>query len=273
MMVLLGGLDKKYFPDIDFFDDYMLTNKKFLTWAPREKHINFYQEEYLYFLNHSAVNTQMNVKVKCYYDDDTNSTFNLASTAITRGGLYQIRCGPNNTLIWQHQPEKNLIRYEIWLTNQAATIISEVRTYILLPYKHPHTRYFLFRNSIGGFDTLRITGKAVVEARIEKETIQKHLPMDYDTLDGELQSGAALFRKESDHSSGFLTGQFAEAYQQYLLDFLISNQVYEITNGTRVPVVIAQGSMRYEDDESNQYFVRFRAIESYLNHSFTPDVI
>jgi hypothetical protein len=97
--------------------------------------------------------------------------------------------------------------------------------------------------------------------------------MDYAALDGELQAGSATFRKESDHSSGHLTGRYGKAYQQYLLDFMVSKQVYEITSGNRVPVVIDKSSMRYQDDESNEYYLRFKAIESYTNHSVTPDEI
>jgi hypothetical protein len=272
-MVMFGGLDKKYFPDIDFFNTYLPENKKFLTWAPISKVINFYQEEYLNFFIHTAAITAMNVLVKCYYDDGTDETYTLFSKVVARGDLYQIPVGPNHTSIGTHNISKNLTKYDVWINDQTATPISEVRTFRLLTEKVASTRFFLFQNSLGSYDTLRCTGLAQVTAEVTKTIRQKHLKMNYETLDGELEASGATFRKQSDNSTGFMTGSFGLAYQQYLLDFLISPKVYDITNGVRVPVVIDSGSMRYKDDDSYQYYLRFKAIESYTNHSFTPDKI
>lgn len=272
-LVMLGGLDKKYFPEIDFFSTYLPANKKFLTWAPVDKDINFFQEEYLNFFIHSAAITAINVLIKCYYDDATNSTFTAFTKTVNRGDLYQIPAGPNHAGVVAHNPAKNLVKYEVWLTDQADAVISEVRTFKLLPIIAPFTRYFLFRNSLGSYDTLRCAGKALVTVAIDKQVRQKYLPMNYEALDGELAADGASFQKKSDISSGYLTGKSGLQYQQYLLDFLISPEVYEITNGTRIPVVIKADSMPYKDDDSYEYFIRFSAIEAYNNHSFTPDSI
>jgi hypothetical protein len=272
-LVMLGGLDKKHYPGLDFFGSYLPSKKKFLTWAPVEKTVNKYQEEYLNFFVVDITTLQIKVKIVASYDDETSSTFNLFTKAVQRGDLLQIPVGPAHSSILAHDPTKNLVRYKVSLLNQDDVLISEERTFTVLQTLLPNTRYFLFENSLGSFDTLRCSGKAVVTAIVEKDIIQRHLPMDYAALDGELQAGSATFRKESDHSSGHLTGRYGKAYQQYLLDFMVSKQVYEITSGNRVPVVIDKSSMRYQDDESNEYYLRFKAIESYTNHSVTPDEI
>jgi len=97
--------------------------------------------------------------------------------------------------------------------------------------------------------------------------------MDYDALDGELQAGNAVFRKETEGSTGYLTGRYAKEHKQYLLDFLASSQVYDITNGNRVPVIIEGGTYLYQDDDRYDHYARFRAIEGYNNHSFSPDEV
>jgi hypothetical protein len=273
MLVMLGGTDKKFFPDIDFFNTYLPTNKKFLTWAPLVKDINFYQEEYLNFFIGSATVTTINVKVKCYYDDATNSTFTAYTQLVQRGDLWQIPCGPNHTTIAAHDITRNLIKYDVWLTNQADAVISETRTFKILPIISPFTRYFLFRNSLGSYDTLRCSGKSIVTVDISKTIRQKNLPINYEALAGELQADGALFQKKSDVSTGYLTGKSSKEWQQYLLDFHMSPEVYEITNGNRVPVVIKSDSMTYSDDDSFERYTRFVAYEAYNNHSFTPDVI
>jgi hypothetical protein len=272
MVVLLGGLDKKKYPSFDFFTSYLPTSKKFLTWTPMVKQINRAQEEYLSFFVYATGITSLKVQVTSYYDDATNSTYIAATkTGTVKGHLYEIPVGPAHAGILAHNPAKNLTHYEVQLLNQVDVVVSEKRTYILNAITAPYVRYFLYLNSVGGYDTLLCTGKSTTESKIERSVVQKHLPMDYNALDGELEVNESVFQKVSDHSTGFLKGSYGKEYQQSLLDFMNSRRVFEITSGQRVPVLVDKATVRYSEDESNEYYLRFTVQEAYVNHSYTPD--
>lgn len=273
-LVLLGGLDKKQFPSLNFFSSYLPTNKKFLTWNPLEKFVNRAQEEYLSFLVYGTNISTIKVQVKCFYDDNTNSTFiSLTQSGCVKGYLYQIPVGPTHGGVLGHQPAKNLLYYEVQLLNQSDAIVSEKRTYRVNAIDSSLSRYFLYLNSVGGYDTLHTTGQAEVNATIEKSVVQKHLSMSYSSLDGELEVNNSTFQKNGNYSTGYLKGRYAKEYQQSLLDFMNSRRVFEITNGIRVPVIVQKSELRFTEDNSSEYFLRFSLQEAYINHSFTPDQV
>jgi len=269
-VVLLGGLDKKKYPTLDFFNG-LFTTKQFLTWVPTVKSVTPVQEEYLSFFVYDTNQATLKMRVKCYYDDAATSTY-VAFTEFNcvKGFLYQFPVGPTHAGVLAHDVTKTLVKYEVTLLNFIDTPISETRTYVLTAAL-PFTRYFLYLNSVGGFDTLLCTGRGSTEAKVEKTVVQKHLPMDYNALDGELEVNDSVFQKVSDYSTGFLKGSYGKEYQRALLDFMNSRRVYEVTTGQRVPVIVEKATMRYTEDESNEYYLRFSLQEAYINHSFTPD--
>ena len=275
--VILGGLDKKAFPSLDFFNKYLPEKKAFLTWCPPAKVVDRYQEEYLSFYVYTSSIKSFKVITKMIYSDlSTQTTPVLAWTSsLAYGDLIQIPIGPSHSGILSFNPEKVLISYDVWLSDQDGNNVSEVRSYIIRQTVHPQTRYFLFLNSLGGYDTLRIQGKAQVTTSLQKTIIQKHLPMDYNALDGELEVNESYRQQITDHSTGFITGAYAKEYKEYLQDFLLSPRVFDITNGDRVPVIVESGDivLSNEEDEKYMHYIRFRVQEAYINNSFTPQTL
>jgi hypothetical protein len=272
-LVLHGGTDKKFFPTLNFFTDYLPTSKKFLSWNPSEKMVTVVQEEYLSFFVYQPGISVIKVRVTCTYTDGTTSAYTpFTQSGVVHGHLYQIPVGATHAGIVAHQPAKTLSRYTVTLLNQADASISETKTYVVAPVTHPRSRYFLYLNSVAGWDTLHTTGQASIEAVVEKTIVQKHLPMDYNALDGELEVNNSTYQRSGSYSSGYLKGVYGKEYQQALLDFMNSRRVYDITSGTRVPVIVEKASLRLAQDDSEEYFIRFSTQEAYVNHSYTPDV-
>ena len=265
-LALWGGISKLEFPDLDFFSTYLPANKKFMTWAPTTKTVDRLQEDYLNFFIYDELIVEFNLVIKAYFDDATNETEEIATVTGTQYGyLYQIPAGPANSGVLTINPAKNVIKYELWLTNHTDTIISEVRTYTITPTAHPLTRYFLYLNSLGSFEVLRFTGIAEQRAEFQREVVQKFLPHNYTALDGEFESNLTRMRARNSFSSGFLQKQWHE----YMKDFLLSRRVYDITTGQRVPVNITAGEWQAED-QNYLSFIRFEARPAYEDVSYTP---
>jgi len=217
-LVILGGIDKRRAPEVDYFGIYMSTNKKFMTWAPRSRDIDRNQEDYLQFFVYDASISIVNKLIKAYYDDDTTETDIIESTddLIVYGNLYRIPTGPTHSGALAINPAKNLTKYEVWLTDQSDVVISEVMVYNVTSFTKPNTRYILFINSLGADEVIRLTGETSEENKISKAIVQKHLPMDYQQLDGQFHSSNTSKQSITAYSSGYFSGKYGEYYAEYL---------------------------------------------------------
>jgi hypothetical protein len=271
-LVLLGGLGKRQFPGFNFFTTYLSTNKRFLTWQPTTKYVDKDQEDYLNFFIYSAAITTIALYQKLYYDDNTDLTVNvLGLSGAKRGQLYQIPSGPKNTNAVLVYPEKNLVKYELWLQDQSGNIISEVRTYMVSPVRLPLTRFLMILNSLGAWEVHKFYGQAEYSEVYDRTLVQKHLTHDYESHDGEIdvRNVTSAIRKE--FSSGFLTGSNASEWFEYLREIARCGRFYDITTGSRIPLNNVTKEFKYNIDQSYEYFVRIQAEDVYTNDSYTPE--
>lgn len=272
MLVLLGGINKQKFPGLNFFNEYLPTNKKFLSWAPVEKIVDRLQEDYLNFFVYDADTTTVKLQIKAYYDDATTVTEVVSTlTPVLYGYLLQIPTGPYNSGVKDIDPSKNLSKYEVTLLDQDDEIISEVRTYIVASVRHPLTRFIMFLNSLGSYEVIMFTGQAEFKTDYEREVIQKFLPHNYAAFDGEFAVRNVSLQEKVNYSTGYFTGRYALAWQRYMKDVLLSNSVYDVTSATRIPVSITSGTL---DGGLDQDYVRFARIDTqkaYVDDCYTPD--
>jgi len=282
-IVVWGGIDKfnaglktpNYVgeppaPIIDFFKD-LSTTKKFMSWAPLTKMVDPNQEDFLNFFVYDGVHS-ISQKVKCYYDDGTNQTGNFPGPGTSAGELYEVATGPSNSYAKLVNPAKTLIKYELWLEdalNIVTPVISEVRTYILNPFRYPNTRLFMALNSLGSYEVMCFYGAAQIPNTFERDLVRKYLPLGYYASAGEKAVNNVSRKKKGNYSSGYFTGDNSAAWLDYMNDFMLSEQVYEVTDGKRRPVIITDGTVESEDQNYKRFF-RFTTEDGYDNNVYTP---
>jgi hypothetical protein len=273
-LVLWGGISKYHAPDINFFEDYLPTTKKFMTWAPKVKNIDRLQEDYLNFFIYAAGITTVKLQVVAYYDDTTTQTATTKTlSGVAYGLLVQVPAGPVNSGASAIDPSKNLIRYELSLLNQDDEVVSETRTYNVAITRHPLTRYFMFLNSLGAYEVLLLSGEMEETNAIGREVIQKFLPHTYAALDGELVSNTASIQVKRNYSTGYFKGNFSAEWREYMKDVMITPKIYDVTDGQRRRVVVLNDSMPGNTDRDYLRFARFDTEDTYIDESFTPTVI
>jgi len=275
-LVLLGGLSKLQWPTADFFLSYLPTKKKFMTWAPVIKQVDKFQEDYLNFFIHTASIVQLKRKLKVYYDDATNQTVVTSLvTGCVYGQLYQVPAGPTNggANDIAATAGKNMLSYEFSLLNQDDIVISETRTFILDPVSHPRKRLFMFLNSLGSYEVLRFTGVAEKQVVITKNEIVKFLPYNYSALDGERAMNDVSMRESDNFSTGYFTDQFGKEWLDYMKDLVLSRQVFDVTDGRRIPIMVKPATYPTGADQNYEYYLRFSADDAYLDESYTPKVL
>lgn len=275
-LVLLGGLSKLAWPTIGttFFTAYLAATKKFLTWAPIEKQVDRTQEDYLNFFVYDEDITEIRLLVRALYSDGSHNTSNTTSTrdtlAVSFQQLIQVPAGPVNSGALLINPAKTLIGYELWLIDQTNAVISEVRKYFIDPVSDPRKKFFMFLNSLGAFEVLRFIGQTEYTTEVSKEAVVRFLPYNYSALAGEKEVSNALLQESGSYSSGFIDGPYSRQWMEYLKDFLISRQVYDVTTGSRKPVLVTAGSYPMGADQNYERFVRFVVLDSYVDENFTP---
>lgn len=270
MLALYGGLSTYAHAVSNFFTD-LSTTKKFLTWQPANKLMDSNQEDYLNFLVYSVDITTLKLQGKAYFDDGTTQTaFLKTQTGVKFGDLYQIPVGTANSGVKVINAAKNLIKYEISLLDQANSLISEVRTFNVAAVTHPLTRFIMMVNSLGAHEVHRMTGETKQVNEVTKELVQKYLPPVYDALQGEFENTEGTFTSKTEYSTGMITQSNAAEWQSYFTDLLLGKLAYETVGGKRYPLAIVSDSVVAKEDRVYGKFVRFEAINSFIDKAYTP---
>ncbi|NVJ47281.1 MAG: SprB repeat-containing protein [Cytophagia bacterium] len=269
---ILGGISKRLYPTLDFLNSYLPDQKKFLSWKPTERLIDATQEEYLTFFNYSNTITQIKLFAKAWYTDGTEGDeFDTGlSLATTYGRHYEIPAGAAFNNVSLQEPTKTLLKYQLWLENNAGTEVTERITYKLTKFRKENTRYFMYLNSLGAFEVVGLTGMATEESRFEKETMQTYLGHAY--TGPELESFRSSYQNSWKMSSGYYEGPQGYAYIKSLTDLLLSTKVYDITDGNRNPRLVLPGTVQMKQDKDTRYFLRFTCAEPFIEQNFTPNV-
>lgn len=228
-ILLMGGMSELEYARGNFFGLHF-AQKPFYTWQPLEKYVATDQPEYLLFVVNSFDYTSFEVVARLVYIQDDGSETSSEHVIYSRSGvskyepyLFPVGVSQLHLLGYSCAAQAPLDRYEIFVRS-GAQIVSEIRTYILDYSIHRYRRYFLYQNSLGGWDTLVTTGKAEQELRIETEALERFLPPDHGPLDRPTQVVSRTARPEVKISAGYQT----KAMMQSLQDFLLARQIYTI---------------------------------------------
>lgn len=269
MLMMSGGLAKE--TKLNWWDLYGKNNKKFLTWAPNEALVTEAQENYLYFFLYSAI-TGFRVRAQIFYTDGTNEIHQLfswdGSPTLQKGSLFVLPVGYTQASIGLKNVAKTVSSYKVYVEDIEANVISEERTYTIERTGNAALyRYFLFENSLGGYDSLRTKGKSELNARAEYDEIESILPPDYNVQDGQFSRiNIAADSNNIDTSTGFIRKEYAE----YLRELLYSRRVFETVEGQRVPVIIETKSFSINRTYDYNYYLRFKYRHAYRNEVYTP---
>jgi len=269
--IMMGGLSKRYFPQVDFFTTYLKDNHTFMTWRPYEKDIDLQQEDFVNFWVSSSGILQIKLIIKAYYDDNTYTIAETKTTSgVQYGDLYRIPVGTLNSGVSSINTAKNLIAYEYWLRDQNSSNISEIKKCKVTPYKIPNTAYLLAMNSLGSFEVIRMTGNRISSAEFDRTIIRKNLPLGYAYDAGEYAMGNNFKTLRFSFSTGLIHTKSINEWIEYYQELLLTPYLYNVTGQDRIPLIIDTKSMKITQDGDNRKFLRLEAYEAYNDHSYTP---
>lgn len=268
-LALMGGISKRKYND-DFFLT-LPTTKKLMSWAPPEKAVDPTQPDYVNYLVFTPSVNTLQLQITATYTDATQATAVTRSLAgAGYGQLYQLPVGPQNSGVQGITPAKTVSRYTVRLLDQAGTVISEERTFVLDAVSHPRKKVLMFLNSLGSFETLRLTGVTETQTDMSREEIVRYMPLVYDAQEGERITHRATLRDSGSYGTGYLTGEYAAAWLSYLKDLLRSPRVYLMEGSALRLVTINGGSFAMPGDQNYERALRMTLTDSFEEEYYTP---
>lgn len=263
--VLHGGISHDQYPGFDFWNTFMPTNKKFLSWYPGDKKVSAGQQEYLYFISQSAGNWEMEVTI--YYDDQTNTVITPFSHAgTTVGEVYILPAGHDQLGLHLVSPSKTIIDWSIQLSDGASPI-TETRRYIMDRHCYYNERFILCLNSLGGSETIRCLGEQ--EFRFGSSGFSFEKVQEYDYAGTDAQMGKVITEGESEFKLN--TGWLRKEEAEFLQELLRADQTWLIGPDRFIPITIDSGKSLLVNDRSQLYAVEFRYSLAFRSIVFTPE--
>lgn len=149
--VLAGGVAAKA------VDTQLFLKSNFLTWQPQTRRVSYHEPQWLRYV---ALQT-CSVKVKAYFGEGDPVTVTLKElTALTQYSL-DLNYGRIRGLF-----DKQPTYYDVWV-EAGGERLSFVQRYVLRDDTADTVDFFVFENSLGGFDTIRFTGERKEVAEVE----------------------------------------------------------------------------------------------------------
>ena len=217
-----------------FFTEHIGKGRRFLTWQPTTKIVSPDQPEFLYFLtNFSPTPTQLNLRVRCLYQDGTSELFtalNMSNVAVM-----SVYCFPVSVaaLDLATRPKK-VVSYTVWVSNQINEQLSETREFQIDYVAYQNCKYLLFLNGLGTYDTLRCVGAVAEREKVARQIVERFAGYDYLPTSSDEYINDVTGERTLEVSTG---NWLSERYRAYLEDMLLSAEFYVAERGHFVPLI------------------------------------
>lgn len=250
--LLHGGLDYWEAAVGTWFSGYQQTRLPFLTWEPVVKKVLPDQPEYLFFMVPRANVAAFRYRARLTWADGTTTEEVLAD----RAGLlrYEVFCLPAGPLQLdlpsrEARAGQLVVSYALDVLDAAGQALSEARTFVLDRRPCPVRRYFLYANSLGGWNTLVCRGRASRELATKTSASENARAAGYDPLRGDFTTS----RRTGLPVLKCYTGPRSAGQLVADSDFMLSERVLLLTGERYQPGQVKDRTyVPYDEDETRR---------------------
>lgn len=252
-MVLKGGVSKimqSWLSSQEInITEYLLYNKKFLTWMPSLLNVHPRQPVKLWFYNPDAI--ALRVCVTIYYTDGTSSQVNIGG--FNDGLLLEVLAGMAELRLGNYNIAKTIARYEFCLQNSDGSFSTEKRKFVPDYNTYERNDIFIYRNSLGVYEVLWCHGDRSEKMKIEKS--QTLLPLlEPSSRRGTVESTRGTFYYNFESNTGY----FSKADRAWVNEFLNCAEVCFPSGYAIHPVLIEPGDFSLAEDRNDLFSVDFK---------------
>jgi hypothetical protein len=254
--LLRGGLDYWEAAVGTWFNGYQAANLPFLTWEPTTKKVLPDQPEYLFFMVPRANVAAFRYRARLTWADGSTTTEVLADrTDLLRYEVFCLPAGPEQLALPSREALAGqlVVRYTLDVLDEAGAPLSEVRTYLLDRRPAPVRRYFLYANSLGGWNTLVCRGRAARELATKTSASENARAAGYDPLRGDY----TISRRTGLPVLKCYTGPRSAAQLVADTDFMLSERVLLLDGGRYQPGQVKDRTFTPYDEDETRRVVQF----------------
>ena len=270
--VTVGGIDfsqmAKFIQEGSSYFDMLQYNKDFLTWRPQSKKIWIRQPEMLHYLVWYNDTSWLAMKIKITYTDGSTHTFTKYTySPVYKYDIVEVVCtyAKLDLISLPQSQGKTIHKYEIWLVDDNVQV-SRTMEFVLDRTLYPNQRFFIFRNSLGGYDSVRCTGETIKETEVNRLTVER-ITQDFSVMDPPRRQ---IFAKEMQKYSA-TTGFITKLESEYMRDFFLSNEIYEFIENRLYPVLVLSTSLKVHKDNDYLYYREFEYARAYEDVNYAHD--
>lgn len=262
---------------LETIEDYVVQGKNYLSHRPEIIETRPGEIHYLVVL--ALYTDTYTVKLSALYTDGSEDTIDLHTfTPVTEYNVFAIPSGLKHLNL--AKPGVSLVSYTIWVENSSNEIAFKKVTFKVFPY-NPANRCFLFGNLLGGIDTV-ITESQSDSLKVERETFQKYLPMNYKANCYNITTFVSGYTNIFEASTGYISRKLAEVCKE----MAISETVFLVGMKSFIAVNIDKGTFDIANDkedlqsfsfkyspafEKDLIFLSVGASESYSDNDYNED--
>ncbi|MFZ4705413.1 MAG: hypothetical protein ACOYMF_05335 [Bacteroidales bacterium] len=240
---------------------YIITqNRQFLTWHNFAKTTDIQATEKLYFIvpeDPAKFDFVLRVTRHSFDDGDEYDDISIGHSLIV-GKVYEMDVS-YKSVIESHTG--NFSGYSVQVLSVDEEYASGIFEFKMDYHAYPNSRYFVFLNSLGAFEGIRFTGDGSRDIAMGRQF--------YDQGSLQLYSASTASKGQTDPivTLGFKvnTGWISNQEMEWIQDFLISPEIYEIKNGLRLPALIKNEKVELRKD--NNFLNSLTIDMEYLDYS------
>lgn len=265
-IALKGGIEKQKASRNNYFL-YQAINKNFFTWMPTGRFIDKDERAYLSVLIKEP--GVYKLKTVVHLIEGEEPIENIINMPFMSGIFYHINTGFGALNINTIASGEPVFFYDVSILNSSDEVLYNPHRFYI-EYR-PQYEYFdlVYHNSIGGFDGVRAKGETAIS--IDKETIDKDGGLSNDPFTTRVKTGeSSQSISKRDVYKGNIGFVRTRAHQEALQDILISESIYQFTDGRFVPVLNLQKSIELRKTSDTIYSLPIEWQVPFSNQVFTP---
>lgn len=230
--------------------------ENFLTWQPQTSYVTWNQAQFLSYIALQACN----IKIKGYFADDTNQTVTFAALELNKINTANLQFSTLPVKFGNKQPQY----VDVWTENAQAVRLSYVQRFVL-----KNTTFdddlFIFKNTLGGWDSVVFTGTLKNEGTSDVKTFaQEDTTSEYQV---------DITEKYSKNTGLFIS----DAHRKWVLEFFKTKERYYLSHrAIYEQITVLSSSLSSQKSNPSSYSLTFSLSKSTkflnLSRTETPDL-
>jgi len=240
---LRGKIDLIANPDYDLLTD-IASNKIFLNTF---SDVDIYTDAnyFLNLINPAESAGTLTVVAKIYYTDETDTTEEIYTINTT--SKYQVHifnAGMTNMDLNSYNPDKEIYKYEVWVIDDTDAIVCDAVLFRVIAAP-VFKKEFAFLNKFGVMDIFHAYSKEDISMIVDKNIVKTSSGSTVDSF------------IEAHNKHKVSTGGMCRAEALEIQYMLMSEALYEVSDGEYIRIIVDAGTLEIVEDSSNISIIEF----------------